>query len=587
MKDTLAHIIIGALAELGITAETVTLEHPAEITHGDYSTNVALAYAKQAGMNPRALAEKIVATISSNMPEQIASVEIAGPGFINFKLSNAFFASATRDILSATTAFGKGAQFAQQTWAIEYASPNPNKAMHLGHLRNVLVGVSLCRIVEANGAKVIREMVDNNRGIAIAKLMWGYLVAARKDGTRVPDITYWAAHKDEWQTPADLGVRSDRFVDELYVKGATEAENPENEKEIRDLVVRWEAKDAVVWELWKHVLGYAYAGQKQTLARLGATFDFVWHEHEHYQSGKDFVEEGLAKGVFKKLDDGAILSNLEGMGLTDTVVVKKDGTALYITQDLALTDLKKKKHNADKMLWIIGPEQALAMAQLFAICEQLGVGKRSEFMHVAYGYMSIKGEGKMSSRKGNVIYLDDVIDEAKENITTLMHERVPADALDATAEQIAHAAIAFGILKAGRLTDMAFDLSEALRLEGDTGPYLQYSAVRAGSLVAKAAVSGISAIAKQPVGWQTTDLERHLYRFPEIVARAGADLAPSAIATYLIELAALFNSFYGQGLIIDKNDIPTSAYKVALTSAFRTVMENGLRLLGISVPEKM
>ena len=356
----------------------------------------------------------------------------------------------------------------------------------------------------------------------------------------------------------------------------------------RDLVVRWEAKDAVVWKLWEKVLSYAYDGQKKTLARLGATFDFVWHEHEHYQTGKDYVEKGLKEGVFKKLEDGAILSNLESMGLTDTVVVKKDGTALYITQDLALTDLKKKKHKADKMLWIIGPEQALAMNQLFAICEQLGVGKREEFMHVPYGYMSIKGEGKMSSRKGNVMYLDDVIDEAKEKIAAIMAERIPAEELSKAAETIAHAAIAFGILKAGRMTDMAFDLSEALRLEGDTGPYLDYSAVRAMSVVEKAKKEGLTEFNFSPSeGYAVSNLERILYRFPEVVERAGADLSPSTIANFLIELAANFNAFYASGQIIDMGDANTSLYKVALAEAFAATMKNGLYLLGIDVPERM
>ena len=590
-----------------------TLEHPADLKHGDYSTNVAMVFfaalrkdsKKSTGSDniqisgtykagqfewksPRECAESIVEKMKEKQPWYVQTIEVAGAGFINFHLSKEFFIQETAKILSQKNLFGKTQQFSNQTWAIEYASPNPNKAMHLGHLRNVLTGVSLCRILEANGATVIREMVDNNRGIAIAKLMWGYLVSARKDGTRVTDISYWSEHQDEWLTPEDMHVRSDRFVDELYVQGATEAENSETEKEVRDLVVRWENKDAVVWKLWEKVLSYAYAGQKETLARLGATFDYVWHEHEHYQKGKDFVTKGLSEGVFKQLPDGAVITDLSAYNLSDTVVVKKDGTALYLTQDLALTDLKKKKHAADKMIWIIGPEQSLAMQQLFAICEQLGIGKKQEFLHVTYGYMSIKGEGKMSSRKGNVMYLDDVIDEAKEKTQLIMQDRIPAEQLSETAEMIAHSAIAFGILKAGRLTDMAFDLNDALRLEGDTGPYLEYSAVRAASLVQKAKKEGFGEYTFSPVdAYLTSSLERNLYRFPEVVERAGAELMPSTIANYLIEIAANFNSFYGNQQIIDPSDKETSLYRVALTEAFRTVMENGLDLLGIRVPTRM
>lgn len=588
MKETLQTILIQALASLGIQAQSVVLEHPADLAHGDYATSAALAYAKAAQKSPRALAEEIVSAISTNMPKEIASIEIAGPGFINFKLSKDFFVQSVKNILENRNIFGNTKKFSNEVWAIEYASPNPNKAMHLGHLRNVLTGVSLCRIVEANGASVIREMVDNNRGIAIAKLMWGYLVSAKKDGARVADILYWSEHQDQWYTAEDLNVPPDRFVDDLYVKGAAEAEKPESEEQIRNLVVKWEARDSLVWLLWEKVLSYAYEGQKRTLSRLGATFDYVWHEHEHYQQGKDFIVTGLKNGIFRQLEDGAVLSNLEPFNLTDTVVVKKDGTALYITQDIALTELKKNKHKADKMIWVIGPEQSLAMSQLFAICEQLGIGKRDDFLHVAYGYMSVKGQGKMSSRKGNVMYIDDVIDEAKNKIENVMRDRISPELISSTAELIAHGAIAFGILKAGRLTDIAFDIEEALRLEGDTGPYLDYSTVRALSLVEKAKNINLVDYSYSPGDdYSVSHLERLLYRFPEIVEIAGSDLSPNTIATYLLELAGAFNTYYASGLIIDMEQKNLSLYKIALTEAFAVTMKRGLYLLGISVPEKM
>ncbi len=588
MKNKLEKIIKEALKNLEIDIESISLEHPAEIIHGDYSTNVALSCAKKLEQNPKVLAEKIVSELLKNKSDEIEKIEIAGPGFINFYLSKEFFTNSIKEICEEKENFGKTKIFDGQTWAIEYASPNPNKAMHLGHLRNVLTGVSVCKLLEANGAHVIREMVDNNRGIAIAKLMWGYLVGAKKDGTRVEDISCWTEHQNEWQEPSDVGATPDRFVDTLYVVGANEYEtDPAVAEKIKKLVVLWENKNKDIWKLWEKVLSYAYEGQKKTLSRLGARFDFVWHEHEHYEEGKSFVEKGLKKGIFKKLEDGAILSDLEKMGLTDTVVVKKDGTALYITQDLALTDLKKKKHNATKMIWIIGPEQSLAMNQLFAICEQLGVGMRSEFIHLAYGYMSIKGQGKMSSRKGNVMYLDDVLDEAKNKIKEIMKDRVSADVLEKDSEIIAHSAITLGILKAGRMTDIAFDLDDALRLEGDTGPYLEYSTVRAFSLVKKAHDEGFTKYNFKPKGLEISALEKHLYRYPEIVERAGVELSPSTIANYLIELAGLFNGFYAQGQIIDSSDKEMTLYKVAITDAFANTMKNGLSLLGISVPEKM
>lgn len=594
--EELKKTVSEALKTLGVQNPEVSLEHPAELSHGDYSTNAALRYAKELKKPPKEIAEVIVRYIVPQQISLIAKIEVAGTGFVNFHLSKEFFAEQVKEILEKKDGFGKTSQFKNQNWAIEYASPNPNKAMHLGHLRNVLTGIALCRLLEANGARVIREMVDNNRGIAIAKLMWGYLVSAKKDGTRTEDILYWSEHQYEWQTPQDVDMSPDRFIDELYVRGATEYENPKIEAKVRDLVVRWEAKDPFVWKLWEKVLSYAYAGQKKTLNRLGATFDYVWHEHEHYEEGKRYVKEGLQHGVFKKLDDGAILTNLSAYNLTDTVVVKKDGTSLYITQDIALTSLKRQKHQADKMIWIIGPEQSLAMKQLFAVCEQLGIGKRSEFIHISYGYVSLKGVGKMSSRKGNVIYIDDVIYEAKKRVLKLMEDRILGN-IEIISEQIALAAIAFDILKSSRTADTAFDFDQALRLEGDTGPYLQYSYARARSVMQKAT----SSVPTKSVGtppsreemsetppWKGGEgdvLLRLLYRFPEVVLRAGREYAPHYIASFLIELAGAFNSWYAKERILDAGD--ETPYRLAQTAAFAQVMKNGLWLLGITAPEEM
>ncbi len=582
MKEKLEQALKTIAAELGVPELVFTVEHPKELAHGDYATNFALAAVRHLANPPagglREIAELVTVKLTELKLADIEKIEVAGAGFINITLSKKFFVDSVNEIVSQKELFGKTVQFQNQVWAVEYASPNPNKAMHLGHLRNVLTGIALCNILEANGAKVIREMVDNNRGIAIAKLMWGYLVGAHKNGTRIEDIAYWANHQNEWFTPEEAGKSPDQFVDEWYVLGAKECEDLSIEEKVRGLVVQWEAKDELVRTLWQKVLSYSYAGQAQTLKRLGARFNVVWHEDEHYEEGKDFVTKGVEQGIFKTLSDGAILTNLTNYNLPDTILMKKDGTSLYITQDIALTALKKKTHHAEKLLWVIGPEQSLAMQQLFAVCEQLGIGNRSEFEHVPYGYVSIKGQGKMSSRKGNVVYIDAVLDEAKEAVATLMKDR-GIDESDAIAETVAHAAVAFSILKANRLTDTAFDFETALRLEGDTGPYLQYATVRANAVLAKGQLA-TSNEAVQENG-EVTVLEKLLYRFPEVVAHAGAELAPHSIAEYLITVAAAFNSFYAA------EKIAGDAYRSALTAAFVTVMKNGLALLGIAVPERM
>ena len=573
------------LKKLGAGEVVFSLEHPGDSSHGDFATNAALASAKVLGKNPREVANDFMNEFAGMKISEIESVEIAGPGFINFKLSKSFFASANAEIISEGDAFGKNNHLDGQTWVIEHTSPNPNKAMHLGHLRNNLTGMAVANIALANGVHVIRDEVDNNRGIAIAKLMWGYLKFGRIDLDETKtDVTYWVEHGSEWQTPESEGMRPDRFVDQFYVKGADDFKNPEVEQIVRDFVVQWEAHDHVIWKLWEKVLAYSYQGQQMTLSRLGNHWDHVWHEHEHYQDGKDLVETGLAQGIFRVGDGGAIVTDFQDEKLPDTVLIKSDGTSLYITQDIALTKLKRDTYKADKLFWVIGPEQSLALKQVFRACAQLGIGKESDYTHLAYGYMSILRDGqieKMSSRLGNVIYIDDLIDMVK----TVAKEKI-RHSDDALAEMIAVGAVKFAILFTGRLTDTAFDIDRATNLEGDSGPYLQYTHARISSMLEKALVQSI--IPKYQEGIEAVHyVERLAYRFPEIVKSSLDEYAPNHIATYLIELARAFNAFYAEHVIIDAEHPEVSAHRLALAKSVQTVLCNGLALLGIQAPHKM
>ncbi|NBD73661.1 arginine--tRNA ligase [Patescibacteria group bacterium] len=583
MEDVLKAEVASAVQRAtGCTIEA-ELEHPAELAHGDWASSVALALAKEVGEAPRALAERIVAELGEI--EGVATIEVAGPGFINLHLDRAFFTRMTDEVRERGRAWGRNERLKGQTWVIEHTSPNPNKAMHIGHLRNNVTGMALVRLSEACGAHVIADAVDNNRGIAIAKLMWGYLRFAHVRNEADHDLAYWFLHQDEWHTPESAGQPPDRFVDELYVKGSRDCEaDPAAEAAVRQLVVAWEAGEEKTWALWERVLSYSHDGQARTLARLGSRWDRVWHEHEHYQKGKDLVETGLAHGVFKRLPDGAILTNLEAYGIPDTIVEKNDGTSLYITQDLALTKLKKETYEADCLIWVVGPDQSLAMRQVFAVCEQLDIGSLDEFVHVAYGYMSIKGAGKMSSRKGNVLYIDEVIDATREASLAVLAERdLPEKAQ--LAETIALGAIKYAILRSGRMRDIAFDQEAATQLEGDTGPYLQYAATRARSVLRNAAGAGVGARTDAPPG-AVNEVERLLYRFPEVVDRAQRELEPHHVAQFLLTLAGAFNSWYAAEQIVAPEE-RTSPYRVALTEAFLITMENGLGLLGIDAPERM
>ncbi|MFA6006246.1 MAG: arginine--tRNA ligase [Candidatus Paceibacterota bacterium] len=569
----------------------VALTHPESFEHGDYTTNVALQLSKELGKKPKDIGEQIAAELEKHA--LVAKAEVAGPGFVNIFLKPEFFAGSLKTILDEKEAYGKSDWGKGKTWLIEHTSANPTKALHLGHLRNNITGMAVSNLWQAMGINVVRDYVLNDRGIAIMKLVWGYLKFGRndKDETKAT-VAGWAENKSEWLTPESVGIKPDRFVEQYYTLGTDDFKNLETEALVRELTLAWDADGPYVRELTSLLVGWVLDGQMATMKRLGSSVDIFWKESEHYAEGKKYIEEGLAKSVFTKLEDGAVLSKLESYKIPDTILMKRDGTSLYITQDIALTKLKKEKTRADKMFWVVGPEQSLALRQVFAICEQLGIGKISDFTHLPYGLVSIKGSGKMSSRTGNIVYVDDLIELTKKELKA----RIPAEKFmfeneDEALEIIALGAIKYSILRTGRTTDTTFDFDTSLSFEGDSGPYLQYVYARIQSLLRKAESAGISGkVSPYPVGEGETlpgsSLARLIARYPEIIERAGLDYAPNHLASYLLQLAQEFNSFYGSTQIVSADDAE-SPHRVAIAAATAQVIRNGLKLLGIETLEKM
>jgi len=580
---------LGDIPEFELT-ETKTTEH------GDYTCNLAFLLSKKLKRAPYEIALEVANKLNSLY--FVNKVEAVKPGFINLFLKDEFIADNITPNFEVDNLRGK-------TIVVEHTSPNPNKAMTIGHLRNNVTGMAIANIFEFCGANVIRDCVDNNRGIAIAKLMWGYLKFARKDGEVVDNdkvnIEEWFNNQEKWQTPEDRNIRSDRFVDELYVKASEDFKNEDVERIVRNFVVEWEAENPIHWALWEKVLSYSYAGQDLTYKRLGNKYDNVWHEHEHYKLGKFYVEEGLRKGVFKKADNGTIITDLEAFGIPDTVLIKSDGTSLYITQDIALTKLKKDKYKADRLYWVIGPEQSLAMRQLFAVCEQLGIGKANEFTHIPFGLMTIKGSGKMSSRKGNVIYIDDLIDKAKDIIIeSIKNPNINLEEREEIAEKLAVGAVKFSILKVQRLKDIAFDYRTSLSIHGDSGPYVVYTYVRTRAILGKLAdqnnIKGDNRIGKNGVsgGIYKLELDKKereliikLHGFKSAIESACKDLAPSVIAIYLLELSQLFNTFYDKCRILNEEDKRKQSTRIEVVRNVGEIIKRGLSLLGIEIVERM
>jgi arginyl-tRNA synthetase len=580
------------LKEAGISEPVVIFERSTSSEFGEYSTNVAMRYAKDLKISPLATAEKLAEYLRAKNIEGIEKIEFIAPGFVNLFFTTKAKVDHIKSITERGISFGTNDLHKGEKWVIEHSSPNPNKAMHIGHMRNNLVGMGIVRLLTASGAEVSSDGVYNNRGISIAKNMYGYLAYMKKNVEAPTDINYWSLHKNEWFLPADKNMRPDLFVTECYVLGEKDFSSDQAiEQKVRQMVVDWEAGDRATWELWEQVLQYAYDGIGMTLQRLGSHWDKIWYEHEHYQKGKDYVEKGLNNGLFKKLEDGAIITNLEeSYGLSDTILLKNDGTSLYITQDIALTDLRKKTYNADKLVWVVGPEQTLAFRQMFAVCEQLGIGKVSDFTHVAYGFVGLRDENgafkKMSSREGTAVFADEVLDQVKATIKARFdsEDRHEESKREELAEKLSLAAVKFAFLRADSNQSISFDVEQSVDVQGDSGMYVMYSYVRTQSILRKSSNASKEVVIPTEPGLES-DLLRCLLYFEDVVKKSADSLSVHHVTQYLLSLASEFNSWYARDVILDGTD--QEPYKLAIVEATGVTIKNGLSLLGIDTIDEM
>ncbi|OGM87536.1 arginine--tRNA ligase [Candidatus Woesebacteria bacterium RIFOXYD1_FULL_40_21] len=558
--------------------KNIQIEFPDNEAHGDFSTNIALVLAKKKAKNPREYAEEIVSKLNKvpNLAEIVEKIEIAGPGFINFWLSKESLSDNLKEILSKKENYGKSDSLKGKSYLVEHTSPNTIKTLHVGHVRNNTLGMGVHNLLEALGADVKLDAINNDRGIHVMKAVWAYM----KYG--------------EGKSPESEGVKPDHFVDKFYVMGAKMADDEEKIKdEMQELLRKWESGDKEVRDVWKKLRDWTLAGFKETYKRLGSYHDHQWFESDFYEHGKEMVEQGLKKGIFKKLPDGAVLSNLSKYDLSDTIVLRADGTSMYHTQDLYLTKLKREKFPSDLYMWDIGPEQELYLKQLFAMCEQLGIGKKENYFHMAYGFVYLKGGGKMSSRAGNVVSADTLLDEMVGKAKKIIEKsetgrNFTGDEKEKVAEAVGVGAIKYGFSKVGRLTDIYFDINESLSLEGNSGPYLQYTVARTNSVLAKTQKLKNSKtqrhLAIQQFNHEEELVLRALPRFADVIVDAAKSYSPNLLANYLFDLAQKYNNFYNTHRIIDSDNL---ILRLRLTSATGQILKNGLKLLGIQAPERM
>ncbi len=540
-------------------AETlkINLEHPEELAHGDYSCNIAMVLAKQVAQNPRELAENVVAEINERKPKEIFKVEVAGPGFINFYLSDEFFVSQSKEILNKKEKFGKGEIGKGKKMIVEYSSPNIAKPFTIGHLRSTVIGDAIANILDFSGYKVIRDNHLGDWGTQFGKLIvaikkWSSVTEIQKSKTPIKDLVA------------------------LYVKFHDEAEKDITlEDEARSWFTKLEHNNKDAKIIWNICVKLSMKEFEKIYKRLGVKFDTAYGESFFEDKMKEVIDDVKKLGIAKE-SEGAYLVFFDKDKYPPMMLLKKDGSTIYALRDLAADKFRKKKYGKDvTIINEVGMEQSLHFQQVFETEKLLGYSNGNDRIHVKHGFYRFP-EGKMSTRKGNGIWLDEVLDEAIEK----------AAAFDKnTAEVVGVGAIKFNDLKRESSGDIIFNWDEILNLKGDSGPYLQYSYARAKSILRKAKEEKIKSNTKK-IGGEITTLEKLLYRFPEVVERAGTEYSPHYVATYLIELASSFNNFYGQGKIVDKADV-NSPYKAALTEAFSIVLKNGLNLLGIQAPEKM
>jgi len=576
MKDEILEHLTKAVIDAGIKADSIALEYPENSNHGDLSANVALINAKRLGVKPQKLAEEIILNFKKDMPDSVESVIVAGHGFINFKSKEKIFIKQIIDIANGDGEYGWSKADTGKKIMVEYTDPNPFKIFHIGHLMSNAIGESISRMIEGSGAKVIRACYQGDVGLHVAKTIWAILKEQKGNSKK---------------EQADISVTGKvKWLGEMYIEGTKHDDDSVAQKEIIEINKKiFDRSDKEINSIYD-------AGRKWSLEyfdliykRLGTNFDKFFFESEVDEEGIKIVSAFLAKGVFVK-SDGAVVFKGEDRGLHTRVFVTSQGLPTYETKELGLNTEKFKLYpDLSQSVIVTANEQNDYFKVLLKAFEEIDPAIAEKTLHMSHGIMRF-ASGKMSSRKGNIVSAESLIDEIKDMVKEKMSGRELSSAqVDEISDQVAIAAIKYTILRQAIGGDVIFDSAKSISFEGDSGPYLQYSAVRAQAVLEKAEKEGVKAAknsAKATLPEKAGLLEKLITRFPDIVARARAEYAPQHIAGYLINLAGAFNSFYGNQTIVDVKD-PLSPYYVALTKSFRTTMTNGLWLLGIKVPEKM
>ena len=581
-QEYIYRAVTAAAEEAGVdagisSADDIMVGNPPKPEMGDFAFAM-FPFAKAFRKAPPAIAVDVIAALEKDAEASSSgSFSAAGP-YVNVKVDMSDTAGEILEkIISDGALYGRGSLLADRKIMVEFSCPNTNKPLHLGHLRNDSIGACISRILEAAGAEVMKVNLINDRGIHICKSMLAY----REFG--------------EGSTPESTGVKSDHFVGDYYVKFDQWSKKDEKALEgAQRMLQDWEAGDAETNELWKQMNKWTIDGIEETYKATGISFDKVYYESNTYSSGKDEVMKGLDKGVFYREDDNSIWIDLSDIKLDKKVLLRGDGTSLYMTQDLGTAIARHEDWPFDQLIYVVGSEQQYHFRVLFHILKELGYSWADDLKHLSYGMVNLP-EGKMKSREGTVVDADDLVKQlaelAKEEIISKDRADEVGD-VDATSHAIALGALNYYLLQVSPSKDMIFNPSESLSFNGNTGPYLQYMGARISSMLRKfndmrSEFEGIEADASLLKVEDEKELIKLLISWPETVEAAARDYNPSALTAAMYEIAKTFSRFYHDNPVLNNEDKVLAVSRMKLSEAVLQVLKNGFGLIGIPFLDKM
>ena len=564
-------------------------------TRSEFEGNLTLVvfpFVKAAKKSPEQTAQEI----GEYLVEHCTAVEKFNvvKGFLNLSIGNGAWLSLLKAIDDDPHFGTLSAHEGSPLVMIEYSSPNTNKPLHLGHVRNNLLGWSLAQIMEANGNRVVKTNIVNDRGIHICKSMLAWL----KYGNG--------------ETPESSGKKGDHLIGDYYVafdkhyreqvkelvaQGMDEEKAKQEApliKEAHEMLVRWEQNDPEVRALWEKMNNWVYAGFDETYKKMGVSFDKIYYESQTYLKGKAKVEEGLAKGLFERHDDGSVWADLANEGLDQKLLLRSDGTSVYMTQDIGTAEMRFQDYPIDKMIYVVGNEQNYHFQVLSILLDRLGFKWGKELVHFSYGMVELPN-GKMKSREGTVVDADDLmqlmVDDAyKTSMESGKFDDMTEEERREIARIVGMGALKYFILKVDARKNMLFNPEESIDFNGNTGPFIQYTYARIRSILRKnmGPMSPISPMSPMsPINSKEVELIQKMNEFPAAVEQAGKDYSPSGIANYCYELTKVFNQFYHDYSILNEPDADKRAVRLMLARNVAKIIKSGMSLLGIEVPERM